>query len=283
MMFRIIPHLLSHFLLLSFMMAQFGKIQVSFDDRLLKGNERQILFTLESELMRFYTNTNWDNEFEDISIPLSIHIVFEGVASKGAVQTVLAQVLFTSGSDQRYYDSGVQFIYNNAGSIYFDPVLFDPLASFFAFYGYLISASEIDTYIPLGGTSHFEEARNIALRGNASDYSRGWKARLNLCDNLSENFGLRKAKFSYYYAMELLQNGKPERSIEELNNMVMGLDEAYERYPRERYTLYFLNNHAKVLADKLSLLGQEEILHALKDLDSDNEALYDSALVTISR
>jgi len=283
MMFRIIPHLLSHFLLLSFMMAQFGKIQVSFDDRLLKGNERQILFTLESELMRFYTNTNWDNEFEDISIPLSIHIVFEGVASKGAVQTVLAQVLFTSGSDQRYYDSGVQFIYNNAGSIYFDPVLFDPLASFFAFFGYLISAAEIDTYIPLGGTSHFEEARNIALRGNASDYSRGWKARLNLCDNLSENFGLRKAKFSYYYAMELLQNGKPERSVEELNNMVMGLDEAYERYPRERYMLYFLNNHAKVLADKLSLLGQEEILHALKDLDSDNEALYDSALVTISR
>ncbi len=283
MMFRIIPHLLSHFLLLSFMMAQFGKIQVSFDDRLLKGNERQILFTLESELMRFYTNTNWDNEFEDISIPLSIHIVFEGVASKGAVQTVLAQVLFTSGSDQRYYDSGVQFIYNNAGSIYFDPVLFDPLASFFAFYGYLISASEIDTYIPLGGTSHFEEARNIALRGNASDYSRGWKARLQLCDNLSENFGLRKAKFAYYYAMELLQNGKPERSVEELNNMIIGLDEAYDRYPRERYTIYFLNNHAKVLADKLSLLGQEEILQALKDLDSDNEALYDSALVTISR
>ena len=283
MMFRIIPHLLSHVLLLSFMMAQFGKIQVSFDDRLLKGNERQILITLESELMRFYTNTNWDDEFSDISIPLSIHIVFEGVTSKGAVQAVLAQGLFTSGSDQRYYDSGVQFIYNNSGSIYFDPVLFDPLASFFAFYGYLISASEIDTYIPLGGTSHFEEARNIALRGNASDYSRGWKARLNLCDNLSENFGLRKAKFSYYYAMELLQNGKPERSIEELNNMVMGLDEAYERYPRERYTLYFLNNHAKVLADKLSLLGQEEILHALKDLDSDNEALYDSALVTISR
>ena len=283
MMFRIIPHLLSHFLLLSFMMAQFGKIQVSFDDRLLKGNERQILFTLESELMRFYTNTNWDDEFSDISIPLSIHIVFEGVASKGAVQTVLAQVLFTSGSDQRYYDSGVQFIYNNAGSIYFDPVLFDPLASFFAFYGYLISASEIDTYIPLGGTSHFEEARNIALRGNASDYSRGWKARLQLCDNLSENFGLRKAKFAYYYAMELLQNGKPERSVEELNNMIIGLDEAYDRYPRERYTLYFLNNHAKVLADKLSLLGQEEILHALKDLDSDNEALYDSALVTISR
>ena len=135
----------------------------------------------------------------------------------------------------------------------------------------------------MGGTSHFEEARNIALRGNASDYSRGWKARLNLCDNLSENFGLRKAKFAYYYAIELLQNGELDRSVEELNNMITGLDEVYDRYPRERYTLYFLNNHAKVLADKLSLLGQEEILHALKDLDSDNEALYDSALVTISR
>ena len=283
MMFRIITHLLSHFLLLSLMVAQFGRIQVSFDDRLLKGNERQILFTLESELMRFYTNTNWDDEFSDISIPLSIHIVFEGVASKGAVQTILAQVLFTSGSDQRYYDSGVQFINNNAGSIYFDPVLFDPLASFLAFYGYLISASEIDTYIPLGGTSHFEKARNISLRGNASDYSRGWKDRLQLCDNLSDNFGLRKAKFAYYYAIELLQNGDPERSVEELNNMITGLDEVYDRYPRERYTLYFLKNHAKVLADKLSLLGQEEILQALKELDADNATLYDSALVTISR
>ena len=283
MMFRYIPHLLFHLFLLSSIMAQFGKMQVSFDDRLLKGNERQILFALESELIRFYTNTNWDDEFTDISIPLSIHIVFEGVTSKGSVQTVLAQALFTSGSDQRYYDSGVQFIYNNIGSIYFDSVLFDPLASFLAFYGYLISASEIDTYIPLGGTSHFEEARNIALRGNASDYSRGWKDRLNLCDNLSENFGLRKAKFAYYYAMELLQNGDIERSVEELNNMITGLDEVYDRYPRERYTLYFLANHAKVLADKLSLLGQEEILQTLKDLDSDNAALYDSALVTISR
>ena len=283
MMFRFINHLLPHFLLLSLLMAQFGKIQVSFDDRLLKGNERQILFSLESELMRFYTNTNWDDEFADISMPLSIHIVFEGVFQKGALQTVLAQVLFTSGNDQRYYDSGVQFIYNNAGSIYFDPVLFDPLASFFTFYGYLILASEIDTYIPVGGTAHFESARNIALRGNASDYSRGWKNRLQLCDNLSENFGLRKAKFAYYYAMELLQNGEPERSVEELNNMIIGLDEVYDRYPRERYTLYFLNNHAKTLADALSLLGQEEILQSLKDLDSDNEALYDSALVTISR
>ena len=283
MMFRFINHLLPHFLLLSLLMAQFGKIQVSFDDRLSKGNERQILFSLESELMRFYTNTNWDDEFADISMPLSIHIVFEGVFQKGALQTVLAQVLFTSGNDQRYYDSGVQFIYNNAGSIYFDPVLFDPLASFFTFYGYLILASEIDTYIPVGGTAHFESARNIALRGNASDYSRGWKDRLQLCDNLSENFGLRKAKFAYYYAMELLQNGEPERSVEELNNMITGLDEVYDRYPRERYTLYFLNNHAKTLADALSLLGQEEILESLKDLDSDNEALYDSALVTISR
>jgi hypothetical protein len=283
MMFRFIPHILSHILWLSILTAQFGKTQVSFDDRLLKGNERQILFTLESELKRFYTNTNWDEEFSDLSIPLSIHIVFEGVAPKGAVQTVLAQALFTSGTDQRYYDSGFQFIYNDAGSIYFDPVLFDPLSSFFAYYGYLILASEVDTYIPVGGNTHFETARNIALRGNSSDYSRGWKDRLQLCDNLSENFGLRKAKFAYYYAMELLQNGELERSVEELENMITGLDEVYDRFPRERYTLYFLNNHAKTLADALSLLGQEEFLLSLKDLDTDNEAIYDSALVKISR
>ncbi len=277
------PLLLVLSVLVSATLAQYGNIQVSFDDRLLKGNERQILLSLDSELMRFYKNTNWDSEFSDLSIPLSIHIVFEGVAPKGAVQTVLAQALFTSGNDQRYYDSGVQFIYNDAGSIYFDPVLFDPMSSFFAFYGYLILASEIDTYIPMGGNSHYETARNIAIRGNSSDYSRGWKDRLQLSDIISENFGLRKAKFAYYYALELLQDGKLERSVEEFNNMISGLDEVYDRFPRERYTLYFLNNHAKTLANSLSMLGRDKILQTLKELDSDNEEIYDSAFVKISR
>jgi len=161
-------------------------------------------------------------------------------------------------------------------------VLFDPLASFFAFYGFLVLASEIDTYIPMGGNNHFESARNISHRGNASDYSRGWKDRLQLCDDLSENFGLRKAKFAYYYAMELLQNGEPEQSIDEFNNMIAGLDEVYDIFPRERYTLYFLNNHSKKLANSLTLLGQREILYSLKDLDFDNAEIYDSALVEIS-
>jgi hypothetical protein len=278
----IITQLISVSLLCSILSAQFGNVQLTYDDQLLKGNEKQILFTLESELSRFYSNTSWDSEFDDLSIPLSIHIVFEGVAPKGAVQTILAQALFSSGTDQRYFDSGVQFIYTDGGSIHFDPVLFDPLASFFAFYGFLVLASEIDTYIPMGGNTHFETARNISHRGNASDYSRGWKDRLQLCDDLSENFGLRKAKFAYYYAMELLQNGEPEQSIDEFNNMIAGLDEVYDIFPRERYTLYFLNNHSKKLANSLTLLGQREMLYSLKDLDFDNAEIYDSALVEIS-
>ena len=83
--------------------------------------------------------------------------------------------------------------------------------------------------------------------------------------------------------MELLQDGKLERSVEEFNNMISGLDEVYDRFPRERYTLYFLNNHAKTLAKSLSMLGRDEILQTLKELDSDNEEIYDSAFVKISR
>ena len=282
MMIQKITQLIIITTLCSTLCAQFGKIQVSFDDRLLKGNERQILFSLDSEITRFYGSTIWDDEFEDLSIPLSIHIVFEGVTSKGAVQTVLAQALFTSGSDQRYYDSGFQFIYNDAVSIHFDPVLFDPLASFFSYFGYLILASEVDTYIHMGGNEHFEFARNITHRGNASDYPRGWKDRLQLCDDLSENFGLRKAKFAYYYAMDLLSSGDPDRAVEEFNKMISGFDEVYDRYPRERYTLYFLNNHSKSLANSLSLLGLKEILYTLIDLDTDNEEIYEEALEEIS-
>ena len=82
--------------------------------------------------------------------------------------------------------------------------------------------------------------------------------------------------------MDLLSSGDPDRAVVEFNNMISGFDEVYDRYPRERYTLYFLNNHSKSLANSLSLLGLKEILYTLKDLDTDNEEIYEEALEEIS-
>jgi hypothetical protein len=264
-------------------MGQFGKVEVVFDDRLLKGTDRQVLLPLEDELQRFFTTTTWDENYQDLGIALQIQIIFQGISTKGAARTYLAQALFSAGSDQRYFDTAVQFFYNPGAALYYDPVMFDPLASFLAFYANLITAAEIDTYEPMGGTTVYEIARSIALRGNASDYPRGWSDRVQLVDDLSSNYGLRKARYAYYYAMDLFREGHIQEATHQFQVMLAGLNEVYDRRPREHYTLLFLKAHADDLTQVLRILRQRPILEELIDLDPDNEATYRQGLDTISR
>ncbi|NOZ03851.1 MAG: DUF4835 family protein [FCB group bacterium] len=254
--------------------SQYGKVTVTFDDRLLKGNDRQILQSLKTEIEHFFTNTVWDDDYSDLAIPLQIQIIFDGISVKGGTRTYLAQTLFSAGADQRYFDKAVQFIYNDGTSLYYDPVIFDPLASFLAFYANLILAAEIDTYEPQGGTTLYETSRSIALRGKASDYPRGWSDRIQLVNDLSINYGLRKARFAYYYGMDLFKQGQVEEAIKQFQAMMAGLEEVYDRSPREHYTVLFLKAHAEELTSVLKILRQTKMLENLIGLDPDNEAIY---------
>ncbi len=257
---------------------QYGKVTVTFDDRLLKGDDRQILQPLKTEIEHFFINTTWDEDYSDLAIPLQIQIIFDGISIKGGTRTYLAQTLFSAGPDQRYFDKAVQFIYNDGTSLYYDPVIFDPLASFLAFYANLILAVEIDTYEPQGGTTLYEASRSIALRGKASDYPRGWSDRIQLINDLSINYGLRKARFAYYYAMDLFKEGQVENAIKQFQAMMAGLEEVYDRSPREHYTVLFLRAHAEELTSVLKILRQTKMLQDLIGLDPDNEAIYTRGL-----
>lgn len=277
---RLLPVL---FILLQWSFAQFGQVHVTFDDHLLRGNDRQEVYPLLEEIKRYYVNTNWDEEYKDLDISLHLQIIFEGTSTKGAVKTYLAQALFSNGNDQRYFANGVQFFYKSGSAIYYDPVLFEPLPSFLAYYGNLILAGEMDTYEPRGGTHIYEICRSIAMRGNASDYPRGWGDRLTLANNLSSNNGLRKARFSYYFAADLFHNGNIEESLRELQTMMSGLEEVNQVTPREHNTLYFLKTQAEPLTEILTILNRKEMLLDMIYFDSDNEEIYRSGLETISR
>ena len=262
--------------------GQFGKIEIIFDEQLLRSNIRQLILPLREEIKRFYTSTVWNQKFVDLEISLNIQIVFEGATQKGSSQTFLAQALFSNGNDLRYFDKGVQFLYNDSGPLYYDPVIFEPLSSFLAFYGNLILAGEIDTYTPEGGTTELELCRSIAIRGNSSNYFRGWADRIQLINELSANSGLRKARFAYYYATDLFQQGKIKSSIVEFGNMISGLDEVYEVFPRNHHTVIFLKAHADTLSHILTVLNQKDILLDLVELDPDNEKIYSAGLEGIS-
>ena len=262
----------------SFSFGQFGAVDVSFDDRLLRNGDRQQLLLLKDEIKRFFQNTVWDEEYSDLEIPLHVHIEFEGTSSKGSALLYLSQALFSNGIDQRYFDKSFQFTYNESGSLYYDAVLFDPLSSFLAFYANIILAGEADTYEPRGGNRFYEIARAIAIRGAASDYQRGWAKRIRTEYLLSSNHGLRKVRLATYYGIELFEYGKLESATKQFHNMIAGLDEAHSQTPRDHYTILFMDGHAEKLTEIFSILQLNSILNDLIELDTDNREIYKRGL-----
>ena len=270
-------------LCLNVTIAQFASVDVTLDDRLLRSNERQEIVNLNSDIKRFFINTTWDDNYSDLSIPLYVQIIFEGVTEKGNESIYNCQALFSNGGDLRYFDKSVQFYYNSGSSLYYDPVLFEPLTGFLAYYANLILAGEIDTYEFNGGNHSLEMSRDIALRGSSSDYKKGWGSRTTLVDNLSRNNGLRKTRLAWYIAMDLFKDGQMELVLEEMNTMLDGLEQSYRDIGRDNHTQYFLKIHSEEIARILSMLGQIELLKDMKELDPDRRQVYQSALETISK
>ena len=263
--------------------GQYTSVEITLDDRLLRSEEKQEILNLKNDIKRFFLSTTWDDNYGDLEIPVYIQIIFEGVTEKGNESIYNCQVLFSNGGDLRYFDKSVQFYYNSGSSLYYDPVLFEPLTGFLAYYAHLLLAGEIDTYEFNGGNSSFELARDIALRGSASEYKKGWGSRVTLVDNLNRNIGLRKARLAWYIAMDLFKEGDMDGVLEEVNTMLDGLEQSYRDLGRDNHTQYFMKVQSDKIAEILSMLGRTELLKDMKELDPDRRYVYQSALDSISR
>ena len=267
---------------LSVLSGQFYSADVTIDDRLLRSDEKHEIINLKNDVQNFFLNTVWDDNYSDLDIDLYVQIIFEGVTQKGNESIYNCQALFSNGADLRYFDKGVQFFYNSGSSLYYDPVLFEPFTGFLAYYAHLILAGEIDTYEFNGGNSSLELSRDIALRGSSSDYRKGWGSRITLVDNLNRNLGLRKARLAWYVAIDLLRNGKLDEVINELNNMLDGLEESFQNVGRDSHTQYFLKINSEKIADLLVKLGQVDLLKDMKSLDPDRLDFYQESIESIS-
>lgn len=282
-MVRLSSFVISIFFIITPIFSQFGSIKIDFDDRLLRSDEKHDLLNLKEDIRQFYLNTSWDKEYSDLDIPLHIQLIFEGAASKGNVKTYICKALFSNGSELRYFDKGVQFYYSTGTSLYFDLVLFEPLSAFLAYYAHIILGGEIDTYDFKGGNTAYEIARDISLRGAASDYQKGWGTRISLVDDISKNTGLRSARLSYYIAKDLINQGDIEEAVKEFNNMLDGLEQSYIDFRREQSTQFFMKIHSETLAKIFSKIGRRDLLTDLKQLDPDNNELYQIYLDKMSK
>ena len=66
--------LISILILSSLLIGQFGKVEVTVDDRLLRASERQKVSSIRDEVSRFFGGQLWDDKFQGLNIPLNIFL-----------------------------------------------------------------------------------------------------------------------------------------------------------------------------------------------------------------
>lgn len=261
-------------ILVSGLNAQFKEADITFDDRLLRDDEKSSLFNLKNAMKRFYVDTVWNDEYRDLELKLNIQIIFEGNANTGSSESFLIQSLFSNNKDLHFFDKGSQFSLSQNSSLYYDSVYYDPLSSLLGFYGNIILGAELDTWSSLGGSQHYEKARSIAVRASASNFSRGWEQRLLLINLLTDNSGLRKLRFSTYLTYELFDNGNIDDCITVLDELIKNLNEIYNNYSQENYTNMFMKYHGPKIGEIMEKLGQKEMLSKMQYLDSQRSNIY---------
>ena len=262
------------FILFSGLKAQFKEATVTFDDRLLRDDEKSSLFNLKNSMQKFYVDTVWNDEYRDLELKLNIQIIFEGSANTGSSESFLIQSLFSNNMDLHFFDKGSQFSLSQNSSLYYDSIYYDPLSSLLGFYGNIILGAELDTWSSLGGSQHYEKARSIAVRATASNFSRGWEQRLLLINLLTDNAGLRKLRFSTYLSYELFDNGNIDECLLALQEVIKNLDEIFNNYSQENYTNMFMKYHGPKIGEIMEKLGQKEMLLELQDLDPQRMDIY---------
>ena len=184
-----------------------------------------IFKTLERDLNLFLNNTPWteDRFTEDERIEASIFLTVSEVEEDGNTAAVIVPNRYQAtlaiqssrpvyGTGERtpvfnYQDKRVEFNYQQFEAIQISEQSFTgELAATMAFYAYLILGFDYDTFAPLGGQPHFEQAQELYNRlPSGIQLQDGWKSdksrnRYFLMENVLQPrmLPLRRAYYTYH-------------------------------------------------------------------------------------
>ncbi|HCL00058.1 MAG TPA: hypothetical protein DHW42_08155 [Candidatus Marinimicrobia bacterium] len=254
--------------------AQIVDVTVEISIDRMPETERNDLKKLEQLIPPYFENYEWIENTLGIEVPLKISIFPQSVNASGFERIFTAQMFISNAAgDQRFFEKNFNFVYNtNSPLIHADMI--HSLSGTFDFYAYLFLAGELDTYEPLGGSSVYERARDIATRGQISERPAGWKQRIQDLDEILRLRDYRMAKYYYWSAVDLLYQKKNKAVPGAIDNMLEHIAKMFEQNARERYTHIFLDVHARDIAEIIRDLGTPKQSDKIMALDPDNEEIY---------
>ena len=246
-------------------------------DRLLP-QDRELLAQIPFDLVEYINSNEWSSDYPDIRIDMGINFVIEASNKRGAEQLFRGRIIINSPSGENYLDRAYEFAYQRGQSMQHDRSLFDPLLALVDFYIYMIIAGELDAYVLKAGTIHYEQARAIADQGQVSNYSTGWRTRLEEVGLITDgdHLPLREAKFYYYEGLFYIEERKDaQRGRTYANKVVELLDAVFSRRPNSKALKRFLDSHYQEFCGLFVYDTNRDNLTKMSNIDNRHSETYE--------
>lgn len=257
--------------------------------------QRDYLKDFEANVEQFLNGYRWTNEDlggDKINCVMSINFltgasdyrytaqVFVGSRrpiyvgnDKSGKETIVLRVL-----DERW-----EFEYIPNRPLYHDEYRFDPLASFLAYYAYIIIGLDLETYVELSGTKYFQKALNICNQAAASAFARDWQqqtgtySRFGFAEELMDlkNLAFRYAFHKYHFeGMDLLAT----ESMNGMENILLAIESIAEMRqkfnPRSVLARTFFDTKYMELAETFLTHPNRAVYERLSKADPAHQGTY---------
>jgi len=274
------------------MRAQELNCSVSVDYSNLSGSEFSFLEELEGKIEDYFNNEKWtDDRFQDFErISCNVEIYFQEAVSLTdfRAQLVVATRRPIYGTSQqtlvtRLRDENWEFSYTEGRPLAHNVEQYGDLTTVLDFYAYLMLGYDYDTFSELGGTPHFEQARDLAELAQ-SNGAPGWtpvggQGRVALVTQLldSRYRPFRRALFRYHLRSLdrfVAQTEAARQSALEVLQALRTVDEDVSRR-------YVLDLFFAVKFEELAALFEESPMESeayalLSQLDAAHLSTYES-------
>jgi hypothetical protein len=289
----IIPHLL---------VAQELSCNVTINIESIQSSQRDYLRNFTSDIERYLNNTRFTNEdLDGEKIPCNMEIFFKSGTSDNRYQ---AQVVIASQrpvyivysdrdekSDRttpvlRILDNNWEFTYMPNQRMIHDEMIFDPLTGFLDFYADLIIGYDLETYIPMSGSSCFQKALNIVRLASNSAVGNDWKqtsasySKFGITDELTnmKYDSFRNALNNYFFdGIDLLAT-EQKKAQDNILNAIESINEVRNRQNRTSIIVkQFFDAKYREIAEVFLTYPDRSVYDKLSNYDEEHRATYQEA------
>ena len=271
--------------------------KVFVDVQQIEQENRVNVQTMASDLERYINNTKFTNlQWDGPKIPVDISIILSGgFNNKYQGRLILVSQTRLNQDDNirttvlKTMDAQWNFEYARGAFFSYNPLRFDPFITLIDYYMNLVIGAEMDLNEELGGTSFYNNARQLCLLG-ANNNGQGYQTvsqpgeltRYNLVTELVDlrYEDLRKLVFAFFFdGLDLMVTDKEKG----LNNLISIIGDMAE-FKRNKmtgpsvYLQIFFDAKSKEIAQSLKGVKDSQVFKNLMYLDPSNSTLYQSAM-----